>query len=150
MTATNPTKPACRPPACLDPNLVAYCGPTLEDGYQAGLLLLKHAPRPTAILAINDLMAMGVLRAAADLGLRVPADFSLVGFDNIFAAPYMVPRLTTVSKDPVHLGKEAVRMLINRIQNPNLPRQNTYISARLIFRESTGPAPADDPAMGHT
>ena len=133
-----------------DPNLVAYCGPTLEDGYQAGLLLLKHAPRPTAILAINDLMAMGVLRAAADLGLRVPADFSLVGFDNIFAAPYMVPRLTTVSKDPVHLGKEAVRMLINRIQNPNLPRQNTYISARLIFRESTGPAPADDPAMGHT
>jgi LacI family transcriptional regulator len=127
-----------------DPNLVAYCGSTLEDGYQAALKLLNHFPRPTAIIAINDLMAIGVLRAAGDLGLSVPRDFSLVSFDNISVTQYLVPRLTTATKDAVRLGREAVRMLLNRIQNPHLPRQKMYIPARLILRESTGPAPMDE------
>ena len=93
-----------------DPDLIVYCGPTIEEGYQAGLQLLQLATRPTAILAINDLLAIGVLRAAGDLGLRIPADLSLVGFDDIPEARYLVPRLTTVSKDAARMGREAVRL----------------------------------------
>jgi LacI family transcriptional regulator len=126
-----------------DPSLVAYCGPTLENGYQAALKLLKLPKRPTAILAINDLMAIGVLRAAGDLGLRIPEQLSLVSFDDIPMAQYMVPRLTTATKNTVRLGQEAARLVIERIQNPNQPRQKITIPARFIIRESTGPAAAD-------
>jgi len=77
-----------------DPRLVIHCGPAIEDGYRAALELLGRPDRPTAIIAINDLLAFGVLRAAADLGLRVPADLSVVGFDDLFIDPYLSPRLT--------------------------------------------------------
>jgi len=127
-----------------DPDLVAYCGPTLEDGYQAALKLLKLSPRPTAIIAINDLMAISVLRAAGDLGLTVPRDLSLVSFDDIPVAKYMVPTLTTATKDAVRLGREAVRLVLARIQDPTQPRQKIYVPARLILRESTGLAPSAD------
>ena len=125
-----------------DPGLNAYCGSTLEDGYQAAFQLLNRSPRPSAILAINDLMAMGVLRAAGDLGLNVPKDLSLVSFDDIPIAQFQVPRLTTASKEPVLMGSEAVRLLFERIQNPNQLRQEVKISARFIIRESTGYPPA--------
>lgn len=127
----------------LDPRLVAYCGPTIEDGYQAALELLQSSPRPTALMAINDLMAIGVLRAAGDLGLQVPRDLSLVSFDDTPVARYLVPRLTTASKDAVRLGKEAVRLMLERIQDPSRPRQKLHIAARLILRDSTGPAPTN-------
>lgn len=121
--------------------LIVDCGPTIEDGYQAVLRLLAAPTRPTALLAINDLLAIGVLRAAGDLGLRVPADLSLVGFDDIPAARYLVPRLTTASKDAVWMGREAVRLALGRIQEPNRPQQTIRIATQFVIRESTGPAP---------
>lgn len=124
-----------------DPQLIARCGPTIEDGYQAALKLLKLPDRPTALIAINDLLAIGVLRAAGDLGLRVPTDLSLVGYDDIPMAKYMMPRLTTVSKDALRSARQAFKLLLARIQNPELPRQRHVSSARLVVRESTGPAP---------
>jgi LacI family transcriptional regulator len=126
----------------VDPQYILTCGDAIEDGYQAALQLLQLPERPTTILAINDLLAIGAVRAAADLGLRIPADLSLVGFDDIPIAKYLVPRLTTVSKDAVGLGRAAARMLIERIQNPDLPRRTLTSPARIIYRESTGPAPA--------
>lgn len=125
-----------------NPDLVVYCGSTLQDGYQAARQLLELSPRPSAVLAVNDLMAIGVLRAAADLKLSVPGDISLVSFDDIPVAQYLIPRLTTASKDAVRLGREAVRLVLRRIQDPNQPRQKILVPARLILRESTGPAPA--------
>lgn len=122
-------------------HLVVECGPTIEDGYQAALKLLQSPSRPTALIAINDLLAIGVLRAAGDLGLRVPTDLSLLGYDDIPMAKYMVPRLTTVSKDALRLGREAFKLLLERIQNPERPRQKRVEPARFIIRESTGPAP---------
>jgi LacI family transcriptional regulator len=123
------------------PELIAECGPTIEDGYQAALKLLRLPQRPTALVAINDLLAIGVIRAAGDLQLRIPEDVSLVGYDDIPMAKYLVPRLTTVSKDAFQLGSEAFKLLIQRIANPDLPRQRKVFDARVTIRESTGPAP---------
>lgn len=123
------------------PELIAECGPTIEDGYRAAQQLLAQPQRPTAILAINDLLAIGVLRAAGDLGLQVPKDLSLVGFDDIPEAKYLVPRLTTASKDAVRMGREAVRLALSRLQAPSQPRQIVEVQSRFVVRESTGPAP---------
>jgi LacI family transcriptional regulator len=126
----------------VDENLIANCGPTIEDGYQAAIKLLRLPSRPTAILAINDLLAIGVLRAASDSGLQVPTDLSIVGYDDIPLASYLSPRLTTATKNIHSIGQDAVRMVLERIQNPEKPYQVIYSPARLIIRESTGPAPA--------
>jgi LacI family transcriptional regulator len=125
----------------IEKDLIAECGPALEDGYQASLKLLQRSPRPSALIVINDLLAMSAIRAAADLGLRVPEDLSLVGFDDISMANYLVPRLTTVTKNARAAGTKAFEVLLARIQNPDLPRQQVHIKPRLILRESTGPAP---------
>ncbi len=124
-----------------DADLVQECGPTIMDGYQAAKKLLELKTRPTAIITINDLLAMGALRAAADLKLHVPNDLSLVGYDNIPMADFLIPRLTTVTKDAYTLGTEAFKMLLARIQNPDLPRQLIQHQPKLIIRESTGQAP---------
>ena len=84
---------------------------------------------------------VAVSRAAGDLGKKVPADLSLDGYDDIHIAKYQVPRLTTVSKDSVRVGREAVRQLLARIAKPDLPYQKVSIPPRLIVSESTGPAP---------
>ena len=125
----------------IDESLIVECGPTIEDGYQAAKKLLELSPRPTAIIAINDLLSVGAVRAAADVGFRVPDDLSLVGFDDIPMANYLVPRLTTVTKDAHASGKKAFEILMRRMQNSDLPRQKIHTPARLIIRESTGPAP---------
>lgn len=126
----------------VDPDLIAYCGPTIEDSYQATLRLLQLPARPTALLAINDLLAVGALRAVSDFGLKVPDDVSLFGYDDIPLSQYLVPRLSTASKDGTKTGREAVRLLLTRLQNPNQPRQDIRLPASVILRESTGPAPS--------
>jgi DNA-binding LacI/PurR family transcriptional regulator len=126
----------------VDRNLVVNTGPAIEDGYRAALQALNLPSRPTAVIAINDLLAIVAIRAAADLGLQIPADLSLVGYDDIFPTNYLVPRLSTVSKDAVRMGCEAVRLVLERIRNPDLPRRVIEISARFIIRESIGPAPS--------
>lgn len=124
-----------------DSNLIIECGPTIEEGYQGALELLKRTPRPTAVIAINDLLAIGAMRAAGDLGMRIPDDLSVIGYDDIPMANYLLPRLTTVTKDTFTAGKMAFKMLMARMQNPALPRQFTQLPAKLIIRESTGRAP---------
>jgi LacI family transcriptional regulator len=125
----------------VEQELIARCGPTIEDGYQAALQLLKLPERPTALIAINDLLAIGALRAAADLGLHIPTDLSLVGFDGIHMSEYLAPRLTTVRKDSIGVGREAVKQLLARISEPDLPRQKASVPPQFVIRESTGPAP---------
>ena len=125
----------------IDTDLIVECGPTIEDGYQASLKLLGLASRPTVIISVNDLLAIGALRAAVDSGLQVPKDISFVSYDDISMANYLVPRLTTVTKDALTLGRKAFEILLARIQDPNLPRQLIHGPARFIIRESTGPAP---------
>lgn len=125
----------------VDESLIAYCGPEVEEGYQAARTLLARADRPTAIIAINDLMSIATLRAAADFALRVPDDLSVVGFDDILLSRYMTPRLTTATKDTLELGRAATRVALNRVLEPNQPRQVVHFPTRLIIRDSTAPAP---------
>lgn len=120
--------------------LEVHCGDTLEEAYVAAHAVLSRPDRPTALLVINDILAMAVLRAAADLGLTVPGDLSVAGFDDIPFSSYIVPRLTTVSGKAETSGREAVRLLLKRLEAPELPQQVTAAGVQLIIRESTGPA----------
>ena len=125
----------------VEEELIVRCGPTIEDGYRATFRLLELPRRPTAIIVVNDLLAIGAMRAISEAGLRIPADISLLSFDDIPMAKYLVPSLTTVSKDINSLGRAAVKLLLARIKQPERPLHSEQRPARLIIRESTGPAP---------
>ncbi len=124
-----------------DEKLVLQCGERMDDGYHAALDLLSRPERPTALIAINDLLAMASLRAAADLELRVPDDVSIAGFDDIPFTRCSVPRLTTVSGLPEQNGRDAVRLLLKRLADPDRPREVITSGWQLQIRESTGRAP---------
>lgn len=116
-----------------------HCGENLEDAYQAAYALLSQPDRPTALLVINDMLAMAAMRAAVDLGLSIPEHLSVAGFDDIPFASYTTPRLTTVSGKAEESGRDAVRLLLKRLAEPDLLRQVTTTEVQLMVRESTGP-----------
>jgi len=105
-------------------------------GYQAAMALLRVPARPSAIFACNDLMALGVLRAAAELGLLVPAELSVMGFDNIELGGFVHPALSTVGCSIRTLGREAGRLLIDRIEKPAQALRHVQLSPQLVARES--------------
>ncbi len=112
---------------------------TGEGGYDGATRLLKRCPEVTAIFACNDEVAFGVLRAAHDLGLKIPADLSVVGFDDIDLAQEVHPALTTVHVDKVLMGTLAVRQLCDRAQSLNRPALTMTLSTHLILRETVRP-----------
>jgi DNA-binding LacI/PurR family transcriptional regulator len=107
-----------------------------EVGRAAGAKLLDRAERPTAILALSDLLALGVLDAAAERGIAVPAELSVTGFDDVPGAATATPPLTTVRQPHHRKGAEAVRLLLS-----DDPAQNVLLPTELVVRASTGPAP---------
>ncbi len=122
-----------------DPAIVREGDFLLEGGYRAGLELLALPDRPTAIFASSDDMAIGVMNAARQLGLRIPEDISIIGFDDIHQANLIYPRLTTVSQSLHEVGEVALRMLIEYIDNPQAPRRQQAIATRLVLRDSCQP-----------
>jgi DNA-binding LacI/PurR family transcriptional regulator len=123
-----------------DETLVYHCGELMEDGYQATQELLKKTNPPTALITINDLLGMAAIRAAFDMGLRVPDDVSIAGFDDIPFTNFIVPRLTTVAGNPKQNGRDAVRLLLKRLNDPDRPKEVIAGGGELHIRESTGPA----------
>ena len=113
-----------------------------EGGYRATVRLLSGPDRPTAIFAANDLTCVGALSAAAALGVRVPEELSLVGFDNSVFARLRALWLTSVDASAFELGQRAARMLLARIERPEAPGETVLLPPRLEVRGSTGPAPA--------
>ena len=91
------------------------CKPPAEEGYQAAKRLILKAPDLTGIFAIKDSMALGAMRALRDMGLRVPEDISVVGFDGLLYSKYSVPRLTTIQQDVTTLARKGVDDLLMRI-----------------------------------
>jgi LacI family transcriptional regulator len=108
-------------------------------GQAAQALAAPGAPPVTAVFASNDVMAVGALRAAAELGVRVPQQLSVVGFDDIELSRYVFPALTTVGCSIQQLGIEAGKVLIERIENPGAPIKEVLLTPRLVVRESTAP-----------
>jgi LacI family transcriptional regulator len=113
---------------------------TEEDGFHGLLALRKLEHPPTAIFARNDFTAIGALRAAYTLHLRIPQDIAIAGFDNIPIAAYQTPPLTTVEQPIVEQGRIAAELLLKRIEAPNVRRRQTVqLPCKLIIRESTDP-----------
>lgn len=115
---------------------------TQESGAAAARTLLGLPDPPTAIFAANDLMAIGAMLAAQELGLRVPEDVSVVGYDDIPQASITSPRLTTVAVPKYEMGRAAAELLLARIGGHAGPPESVVLPHHLIVRESTGPAPA--------
>ncbi len=122
--------------ASFSPELVKKGMWTPESGYLLGTELLKGKDRPTAIVAANDPMAFGAIKAAKALGLMVPEDLAVVGFDDIPLSSYFVPPLTTV-KLPMHdLGAASMTMLLNLISGEKFEKLKLF-KVTLQVREST-------------
>jgi LacI family transcriptional regulator len=114
-----------------------------SGGHQAMRNLLALRPRPTAVMASDDSMAIGALRAASEAGLHVPHDLSITGFDDISLAAFTVPALTTVGQPLEAMAAEAVKMLLEQVAGHERSSAARYarITPSLIVRESTGPCP---------
>lgn len=112
---------------------------TSAGGHAAFTRLLAQRQPPTAVFVTSDLMALGGLSAAGAAGVRVPAQLSVVGFDDIAAASYASPPLTTVAPPKREMARLAVELLIRRIQGGKGPLQRAALSSRLIVRRSTAP-----------
>lgn len=124
----------------IDPALIDFSGVRIQDGYQAALRLLQRSPRPTALLVINDWLAIGALHAVNERGLRVPEDISIASFDDTEMAGYLNPPLTSVRSNGQELGRQAASLALERLQQPGRPIRRVQIEAELILRQSTGPA----------
>jgi LacI family transcriptional regulator len=109
-----------------------------ESGLEAGNALLSMPDAPTAIFASNDDMAAGVLMAAHQRGVRVPAQLSVAGFDDAPVAKVVWPRLTTVFQPAYELAYAATDMLLELLKSPGVERSQQF-GFRLVCRESTGP-----------
>ena len=112
-----------------------------QSGWVAARDLLLGPAPPTAIFAANDLMAFGVLRAAAELGRRVPGDLAVVGFDDIELASYTTPPLTTITQSASDVGRAAVEILLERLADPARPPARRTLETRLVVRASCGSHP---------
>ena len=114
---------------------------TSLGGYGAAALLLNR-DRPTAIFAANDMIGMGVLRAAAERNITVPGALSVIGFDDIQMCQYVYPALTTVGQSIRDLGETATSLLLRRIAgSETAPVEQRIVAPKIVLRESTGPSP---------
>lgn len=114
-----------------------------EGGFSAGLALAKNSPRPSAVMAVNDLTAVGVIKGLLKAGCRVPQDISVTGFDNTRLAEYSNPSITTVDVHRDMLGQLAAEALHELCRSADPHGREYRISAERILGESSGPAPAE-------
>jgi len=126
-----------------EPGLISIGGPTRDDGEAAALRLLDRPDRPTAVLCFSDAVAYGALQVAAELGIDVPGQLSIVGFDDNPLAAQIRPALTTVRQDIAAKGKAAAATLTAAIKRAKTgtpaPAEHVLLPTELVIRESTGP-----------
>lgn len=116
---------------------------TVESGQKALPALMALPEPPTAVIAANDLMAVGVVSQAAEMGLQIPGDLSVTGYDDVSAARWISPKLTTTWHPKYEMGEAAVRLLLDRIrarqQGKELPRQSLSMETELRIRDTLAP-----------
>lgn len=120
----------------LDKNLIVEGHFTEHGGYQAMKELLNH--QPEAVFIASDTMALGALMALEEVGLTVPEDIAIVGFDNIKTAQITSPPLTTIKQPINETGKIAVSLLLDILEKENKPPQHTLLETELVVRQSCG------------
>lgn len=107
------------------------------SGYEAARALLASGVTFTGLVAGNDPMALGAIRALHEFGLRVPEDVSVIGFDDVPEAAFFEPPLTTIRQDFGRLGRDGIACLVERLENPHAPAEERLILPELMVREST-------------
>jgi len=127
----------------LEPGPVLRGDLRFEGGLAAGRAIAKLSPRPTAVIAVNDLTAVGVIKGLIQSGCRVPEDISVTGFDKTRLAEYSNPSITTVDVHRDLLGRMAADALCELSRSANPQGREYQISAELIVGESSGPAPKE-------
>ena len=132
--------------------VVLRVGDSLMDGYRTGLDFFQGRgadERPTAVTCYNDLVAIGLCRALDELGIRVPEDVSVVGYDDLQLLDYVFPRLTSVQVPKREVGRMAAEILHQNIESSGAqPPRKVYLHAELVVRESTA-APAREGQAVH-
>ena len=121
-----------------DPALVVEGDFRMESGFRAMQLLLRVRPRPTAVFAASDAMAIGAIKAARAAGLSVPDDLAVVGFDNTILATVSTPALTTVAQPLFEIGETATRLLLRLAAGEAVPDSQVFLPCQLVIRESCG------------
>jgi DNA-binding LacI/PurR family transcriptional regulator len=115
-----------------------------RSGYEHGRTLAER-PEVTAVFVANDQMALGVLRAMSEAGVKVPRDVSVAGFDDVPEAAYFSPPLTTVRQDFAEVGRESLRLLLRQLEDGDRRADAVVIEPDLILRDSTRPPPGLQP-----
>jgi DNA-binding LacI/PurR family transcriptional regulator len=105
--------------------------------FSAAMSILSLSNRPDAVFAVSDVYAITVIHAAKRLGLRVPEDISVIGFDNIELSSMMDPTITTIEQPGEQIGYQGCELLIEKIINPQTPPKKIFLDTELIVREST-------------
>ncbi|WP_210506453.1 LacI family DNA-binding transcriptional regulator [Naasia sp. SYSU D00057] len=131
-----------------DPDLQSVAQPSRDGGYRAALALLDRRDPPSAVFAADNLMTLGVLRAAGELGLRIPEELSLVGFDDFDLATAVRPTITTVAQPVAEIGRRAGALLLRRLEGWDGPAEHVNLPTRLIVRESSGGESATSEGSG--
>jgi LacI family transcriptional regulator/LacI family purine nucleotide synthesis repressor/LacI family repressor for deo operon, udp, cdd, tsx, nupC, and nupG len=107
----------------------------VESGKKCMVELLQKSTMPTAVICLNDLVAIGAIYTARKAGLVIPDDISIVGSDNMPISEYVVPALTTVDLKALEIGKKAIEVLVNSIEGKKNAKEN-YINTELVIRDS--------------
>lgn len=113
---------------------------TMQNGYLAARALIDRHPELTAIFCFSDVLAIGACRALIDAEKRIPEDISVLGFDGIEMGEYTCPRLSTIQQPFKEIAEETVRVLFRMIEDADAVPEDHIMRARIIARESTGPA----------
>ena len=121
-----------------------------ELGYPVMQQLLSGGKSFTAVVAFNDMSAIGAIRALQDFGLRVPADISVIGFDDIKAAEFNNPRLTTIRQPLLNMGRIAAQCVLNRLHGSERYREEIVVEPELVVRESTQKLEQKSPGASRT
>ena len=119
---------------------------TEQSGLESARALLALPVPPTAVFAASDNIALGVVRAAREKGVRIPDQLSVVGFDDLPQGPALDPPLTTVHQPLARIGEEAARLLLRRVRQEPVPPTPTLFAPTLVARASTAPPPTSPPA----
>jgi LacI family transcriptional regulator len=118
--------------------LVLHGAFSIDSGRQMTLVAMHRVPRPTALFAANNFIAIGVLHALDELGLRVPDDVAVVGFDDLPEAMVTFPFLTVAAQPAFEVGRQGVAMLIDRQADPGRPSREIILPTELVIRRSSG------------